>query len=306
MGALPVLVLTVFAAVRPPAVDAQDAPSADRWTGCWDVERGEWEPPGPDDSDSLYYRPPPRVQLTDDSAPASMPLPSGERWMQMHPAPGSLPSLHSITMWRPIGADSVDILWSSGGTSGVFGTLAAAGDTLAGRFETITDFSAIPRRTTQGRLVRVSCSAPPEVPASSQRPVFRAVPLRNGDTVTLGRPVSDRLDSVEHTEPRDARGVFSGADLIRVEDTPCGDTLREVGIRYQRAVELDSLVGAWSDSLGEPVRGGGQTTGGGGAMWHNRTTDLWVSYSELRGVEVMLLDPRFRMSNCRPGPGKQR
>ncbi len=234
-----------------------EGPAIDRRAGCYNVQRGDWGPPMPEQADSLYYRPPPRVELTDDSAESGYPGPPGGGWRGMNPAPGSLPSHHSHSLWRPLEEDSVEVLWSSHGTAGVYGHLAGSPDTLRGVFETITDRTSVPRRRASATLVRVSCSAPPEVPASSQRPVFRSVPLATGDTVTLGRPVRDELDRIQRwsEETPGALGVFSGAGLDRVEDTR-GDTAREIGVYYPPGVDFDSLVSAWTDSLGPPVRRG--------------------------------------------------
>lgn len=279
----------------PPVAEA----TIDRWTGCYDVHRDEWEPPMPEQADSLYYRPPPRVELTDDSAGSGYPGPPGEEWRRMEPAPGSLPSVHSITVWRPLTSDSLEVLWSSTGTSGVSGSLSGRRGTLEGRFQTFTDVSHVPRRRASARLVRVSCSAPPEVPASSQRPVFRSVPLATGDTVTLGRPVRDELDRIQRwsEETPGALGVFSGAGLDRVEDIR-GDTAREIGVYYPPGVDFDSLVSAWTDSLGPPVRWGMAAPGErrSNAYWHNRTTVLSVTLLEgLRdgAIAVMMYDPRY-------------
>lgn len=91
--------------------------------------------------------------------------------------------------------------------------------------------------------------------------------------------------------------MFSGAGLDRVEDTR-GDTAREIGVYYPPGVDFDSLVSAWTDSLGPPVRRGIAAPGErrASAYWHNRTTVLSVTLLEgLRegAIAVMIYDPRY-------------
>ena len=74
--------------------------------------------------------------------------------------------------------------------------------------------------------------------------------------------------------------------------------VREIGVYYPPGVVFDSLVSAWTDSLGAPVRRGMAAPGGrrSGAYWHNRTTVLSVTLLEgLRdgAIAVMMYDPRY-------------
>lgn len=167
------LVLTLLSGVG----RAQEIPAPDRWTGCWNVEWGEWRPLLPE-HDTLAYLPPPRIELSSDSA--SMPL--GGTFEQ-RPAPGSLPTSHSATTWQPLAEDSLRLFWSNG-FIGTVGRFVGQGDTLLGELETFTDVIPHQKRRADAMLLRVSCSAPPEVAASAQRPVVREVP----ETFASGSP----------------------------------------------------------------------------------------------------------------------
>ena len=88
--------------------------------------------------------------------------------------------------------------------------------------------------------------------------------------------------------------MFSGAGLDRVEDTR-GDTAREIGVYYPPGVDFDSLVSAWTDSLGAPVRWGMAAPGErrSSAYWHSRATYLVATLLQNGGVAVMMYDPRY-------------
>lgn len=284
-------VVLALIVLPPGAGQAQETPAPERWTGCWDVEWGEWSPPLPE-HDSLAYLPPPRIELTDVSGSSRG---EGEDRVYRHrSAPGSLPSPHALTHWGPVSEDSIRIVWSTGhiGTAGRF---EERGDTLHGRLQTFTDVIPHEKHRTKARLLRVSCSAPPEFPASAQRAVLRSVPLSGGDTVTLGEPLPDgrieRFNVTAYLLEGSPTGLFEGARDVRVRVTRDG---RAADIRLSfeaAAVSLDSLVAAFRDSLGSPSRPD-RHSGETNVRWENRTTRFRLR-STGSDLYAYLTDPRL-------------
>ena len=225
----------------------QETIAPGRWTGCWDVEWGKWQPPIPED-DTLLYRPPPRVQLTD--APSPYPR-DGSYHAQ--PAPGSLPTPHSVTQWAPLAGDSIRVQWSSGGLYGTLGRFAGRGDTLRGEIRTFADRSGAQRHGADAFLVQVSCSAPPDVPASTAARGLWFVPLESGDTVHVGRLLPKELigeaGDVSYRIAGTPTGFFDGAREVRAQLTR-GGAVADVRLIYPNDVSFDSLVAAFRDTLG--------------------------------------------------------
>lgn len=228
---------------------AQETTGPERWTGCWEVEWGEWSPPLPE-RDTLRYRPSPRVELTDARSAAPR-----EGAFHAQPAPGSLPTPHSDTGWRPISDDSISIGWS-GGTTGTAGYFAGRGDTLRGQLRTFTDAPPHPRHRSEASLTRVPCSAPSEVPASAAGPGLWFVPLEGGATIHLGRllprELIERPGEVAYRIAGTPMGIFSGARDVRAQLSR-GGAVADVRLTYPRDAPLDSLVAAFRDTLGAPM-----------------------------------------------------
>lgn len=286
MGRWPLLVGLVLA-LLPAAAGAQESSAPERWTGCWNVEWGEWRPPLPEHV-TLAYLPAPRIELTSDSA--SMPL--GGAYEQ-RPASGSLPTPHSATTWQPMAEDSLRLYWSDGHI-GTVGRFAGQGDTLRGELATFTDVVPHQKQRADAKLVRVSCSAPPEVPASAQRPVVRSVPLAGGDTISLGEPLPEgrieRFNVTAYLIEGTPTGLFDGARDVRVRVTRNGRAA-DIRVSYEPEASLDSLVALFSDSLGSPT---GRTSRGGetNLRWESRTTSFRLRRA---GAELLayLADPRL-------------
>ena len=66
---------------------------------------------------------------------------------------------------------------------------AAAPGARHARLPSATDVIPHQKHRADATLARVSCSAPPDVPAWDQPPDLRSVPLVGGDTVALGAPI---------------------------------------------------------------------------------------------------------------------
>lgn len=269
------LIAGLTVVLLPGAGGAQESPGPERWTGCWDVEWGQWSPPIPEEN-TLLYRPPPRVQLTD--APSGRPV---EGSYHAQPAPGSLPTPHSVSDWTPVSGDSLWIQWASGGLHGTLGRFAGRGDMLEGRLRTITDRQGHQRYRAEASLTRVPCSAAPEVPASAAGPGLWFVPLEGGDTVHLGRLLpSELIERPGETAYRIAGtsvGIFSGARDVRAQLTR-GGAVADVRFTYPRDAPLDSLVTAFRDTLGSPMhrhQRGGQTR----VLWLTDTNSLTLRRS---------------------------
>ncbi len=268
-------VVLALIVLPPGAGQAQETPAPERWTGCWDVETGEWRPPLPED-DTLIYRPPPRVQLTD----APSPIPRDGSY-HAQPAPGSLPTPHSVSQWAPLSGDSIRVQWSSGGLHGTLGRFAGRGDTLRGEIRTFADRSGAQRYGAEASLVRVSCTAPPEVPASAAGPGLWFVPLEGGDTIHLGRllpaELIERPGEVAYRIAGTPTGIFAGARDLRAQLTR-GGAVADVRFTYPEDASLDSIVAAFSDTLGSPLPRG-QRAGRTRVLWFSRTNTLTLRRS---------------------------
>lgn len=270
-GGLAGLILTLASG----SGQAQKAPDPGRWTGCWDVEWGEWNPPLPE-GDTLRYRPPPRVELMD--ALSARPL---EGAFHTQPAPGSLPTLHSSSFWEPLAEDSLRVVWSNGVT-GTVGRFAGRGDTLEGELRTFADRQGHQRYRAAASLVRVSCSAPPDVPASAAGPGLWFVPLEGGDTIHLGRllpkELIDRPGEVAYRIAGTPTGIFGGARDVRVQLTR-GGAVADIRFTYPRDASLDSLVAVFRDTLGSP-RFRNRRAGRMRVLWLTGTTSLTLRCSD--------------------------
>ncbi|MDP2497279.1 MAG: hypothetical protein Q8W44_04715 [Candidatus Palauibacterales bacterium] len=211
------------------------------------MEWGEWTPPIPQD-DTLLYRPPPRVQLTDNLSGRPV---AGSYHAQ--PAPGSLATPHSVSDWTPVSVDSLWIQWSSGGLHGTLGYFTGRGDTLRGELHTLTDRGGAQRYRTDASLVRISCSTAPAVPASAAGRGLWYVPLEGGDTVHLGRLLPNELiaeaGDVSYRIAGTPTGFFAEAREIRVQLTR-GGAVADVRLIYPNDMSFDSLVAAFRDTLG--------------------------------------------------------
>lgn len=229
---------------------AQEATAPGRWTGCWNVGWGEWSPPLRE-QDTLRYRPPPRVELTE--ALAGRPMEGG---FHVQPAPGSLPTPHSAGFWQPRGPDSVRVVWSDG-TMGTVGRFGGQGDTLVGGLRSFVDIQGRPIHRAEAYLVRVSCSAPPDVSASAAGPGLWFVPLAGGKSIHLGRllpeDLIERPGEVTYHIAGTPTGIFAGARDVRARLTR-GGAVADVRFTYPRDTSLDSLEAAFTDTLGAPRR----------------------------------------------------
>jgi hypothetical protein len=221
--------------------------------------------------------------------------------------PGGVPSVHRYAFWRPVGSDSVELMWSTG-YSGLRMTLGGQPAELRGEARSFWDF---PRTamTADATARRVRCDAPAHPSAAAQRLVFRAVPLEGGDSVAIGATFSTISGGADLVRGRLFRmrrapaGPFAGATAVEVSVNP-RDTIWRVEINYPADTELDSLVARLSSLLGTPVsrdtfrlRTSNEVTSVG-SSWSNRTTRLtvrrWTTTSGERRITAMLTDHRLR------------
>jgi len=144
-----------------PAQVAAQTGGGERWLGCYELERDDWEPPLPEnlrESDPLLYRlyqPPSRTELTADSAPG-FPAPPLPKAFDHQLEASAEPHPFEVTAWRPAGGDTLEIWWSNG-FSGTGGRFVGTGDTVRGTLETFNDFGQ-PRYHADARLIAVPCT----------------------------------------------------------------------------------------------------------------------------------------------------
>ena len=289
--ALGALVLLGVELSRPAGAVAQALSRGELAGACYDLSIGPWRPAERLRQDSIYIAPPSRVRF--DTARA-------ERWADhfvLLTAPGAVPSVHRFALWRPVGSDSVELIWSTG-FSGLRMTLGGQPAELRGEARAFWDFLRAPL-IADATARRVPCDTPAR--PTAQRFVFRAVPLEGGDSVAVGAPFAplraqaDSLHGRRFRVRRAPAGPFARAISVEV-GVNARDTIWIMEVTYPAGTEFESLVAAFSRALGPPVSR--YTVPSVWVTWSNRTTRLtlrrWATTSGERRITATLTDPRLR------------
>lgn len=240
--------LILSAAVAPTWLRAQ----ASSWTGCYDLEIGSWSRPV--GGDSLYYSPPGRIRLDSLPAEGHFSDPTGYR---VHPAPGSPPSIHDHVSWKPTGADSIVISWSTG-FSGLQARMIREESLLRGQASTFTDVIPFEPRTADVIARPVPCDAPMSPEKAVWRRFPREVPLQTGDTLTLGEPLPSGSLALEHYRSNTywvrhrPEGLFVGASHARVGRDSEG-RVRKIELFFDPQLGLEALEARLASALGPPT-----------------------------------------------------
>jgi hypothetical protein len=172
----------VAAMVLPGTADAQDM----ELVGCYDLTIGEWAPALPEGSPSWYVTPPPRIELTDTFA-ARHGVPDSLR-RAVTPAPGVMPSVHSMAFWSMPSPDTVALVWSNGFT-GVRLRVGRTETGLAGNARSFTDVVGDPRHEAPALARPVACDAPMAAAWRERYPYGRGFLLATGDSLLLDAPL---------------------------------------------------------------------------------------------------------------------
>lgn len=246
---------------------------------CLELAVGEWSGGAGRGSDSLYLRPPPRVEL--------LPRPAGEPGpaLLVREVEGSVPGVHDYAEWRlSAERDTLFLGWSTG-FSGFGGRLRRAGEAYRGTVTSFTDVVGVPPDTAELTAVPVDCRAPLPPEATGMRRIPRGVRLEGGDSVRLGMP----LAAVEDVEPRPGYRMvrlraplaapFAGA--TDVELLPDGRGALAI-LRFGLPPDADyvALVREISAEYGPPVDRGPhppRATPGESATWANRESNFVLS-----------------------------
>jgi hypothetical protein len=295
------LALLAIASAGPTAAEAQALGRSELAGACYDLSIGPWRSTQQLAEDSIYIAPPSRVRF--DTART-------ERWPDrfvLLTAPGAVPSVHRHALWRSVGSDSLELMWSTG-FSGLRMTLGGQRGELHGEARAFWDFDRTPS-TADAIARRVPCAAPANPPAAAQRLVFRAVPLEGGDSVAVGATFSSiraGADSVRGRQFRMRRapaGPFAGATAVEVTVNR-RDTVWRVEVTYPADTELESLVARLSSLLGRPVSRDtfrlrpSNDAASVSVAWSNRTTRLTLHRAKMMNgewrVSAMLTDHRLR------------
>ncbi|GMV06269.1 MAG: hypothetical protein AMXMBFR53_25450 [Gemmatimonadota bacterium] len=266
---------------------------------CFDVETGPWRPlprtqaaaglyaPPPDVSgDSVIYSAPPRVRLDATEAAAET------EWRPVTVPDDALSTPHSFKGWRPMG-DSLLLVLSTG-YAGLEGRALPSGGGWAGTLRTFTDVGGTLLYERDVRLVPAGCDTPPPIPASADRRLPREVPLQDGPTLALARP----LPAGVSMEPRRSGawtilgasgGALPGADTIVVRLNRRG-VLNHIELRFPPDYDVAGLARRLEAEHGPGV----QSERSPGATWHNRTTTVYLFPAPAAGGRhrLLLLDPR--------------
>jgi hypothetical protein len=290
-SALGVLMLFGLELAHPAGAGAQALSHGGLTGACYDLSIGPWHPAQQLREDSIFVAPPSRVRFNtarSERRPDHFVLLT---------APGALPSVHRYAMWRLVGSDTVELIWSTG-FSGLRMTLGGRPGELRGLAQAFWDFPRTPL-IADASARRVPCD-PPARP-TAQRLVFRAVPLVDGDSVALGapfapvRPQADSLRGRRFRMRRAPTGPFARATSVEV-GVNARDTIWIMEVSYPTGTEFESLVAELSSALGAPVSR--DTVSSVWAAWSNRTTRLtlrrWATTSGERRITATLTDPRLR------------
>ena len=216
--------------------------------GCYDLELGPWKAPDALRSDSIDFEPPPRILLDSNLIREG---PDSGRY-PLRTAPRSVPSVHAMTAWQPMGHDTVSLVWSTGFV-GLTAVLVRDGEVLRGQAETFTD--VVPDTSATRTVVArpADCESPPPHPAWASRKLFRRIVSDEGDTVTLGVPfrrpdgkVTDRAGASVKV-----RGRW-GTAKVRL-DLEQGDTVTSISFYYPDGTDHARIARYFAQKLGPPT-----------------------------------------------------
>lgn len=121
--------------------------------GCYELGVLKWHPAWKGD-DLVFITPPARIQILAEKGTKM--FENGQYLVR--PAPGFPASIHRASYWKPVGAKTIEIIWTTG-FSGLTMKLNLEGDTLKGKAETFWDF---PRRGQTAPIAapKVDCTQP--------------------------------------------------------------------------------------------------------------------------------------------------
>lgn len=260
--------------------------------GCYDIQLGPWDQPDSLTFDSLRYQPPPRVEF---DTVAFDPRSADTGPFLVRPAPGSRASRHRFTLWG-IEGDSIRASWTTGFV-GLSVTMVPEDGVLRGYALTVTDVEGSRRYRAEVVASPVSCSAPPEFPASESQWVVRKVDLGTGASVVLGEPlpeerhVSGKSSEFGYVFHGPAQGLFEGAILVKAR-VPGHEVVTQIRMEFPATMTLETLVERLEAEMGHA---GIRHDVGGMVLvsWEDVTATLSVASSGDQ-LTVNLWDPRLR------------
>ena len=119
--------------------------------GCYELGVLEWQPDLKLGGDAAFITPPKQIQILAQRGTSGF---EKDEYL-VRPAPGVSPSVHGASYWKPTGAKTIKIAWTTG-FSGLTMQLRVEGETLQGKAETFWDFGR-ERQTAHVSARKIDC-----------------------------------------------------------------------------------------------------------------------------------------------------
>lgn len=143
---------------------SQDGPKDERQfvkpeaiQGCYELALSSWRPNLDLGEDTVFITPPHRIQLFAEKERQASEL--GLEWYVVKAAPGVKPSIHSHSYWIPKSSQSIKIVWTTTGLSGLAMYLKIDGSDLRGTAKTFWHFTR-ERQTADVVARKADCEKP--------------------------------------------------------------------------------------------------------------------------------------------------
>lgn len=107
----------------------------ERIQGCYRLGILNWRPDLKLGEDEVFITPPLRIQLLTERGSNGL----EKNGYLVRPAPGTPPSVHRASYWRPTGPNAIEVVFTTG-TSGLSMQLKLEGEALTGKAKTHWDF----------------------------------------------------------------------------------------------------------------------------------------------------------------------
>ncbi len=221
-------------------------------------------------ADSVYYLPPPRVQLR--------PNPNDTNRGTIVVPEGLVPSPHEESAWALVG-DTLRIRWSTGHV-GLHAQLVDNGDGWEGSARPFTDEGGLPRSRASTRLTAhpVACDAPTPHTLGTVRRFNPPISLSTGDTLQLGTRLPHPIEVPEAPmQLVDAPGLgfAEGSSEIVVGVDRQARAIR-LAVTYPPGTDIDRLLQTLVAMVG-PWHAHEDTYGLSSWYWGGRVESLSLS-----------------------------
>lgn len=201
---------------------------------CFDLALREFEPPFGQPSDSISYRPPPRILFFGQASRSRNPIVVPE---------GAVPSPHRVATWGLV-RDTLRVTWSTGSV-GLSAWLVPSGRGLAGVATPFANFGDAPPASHAELLaMHVECESYNPFPLSEMRRFLQDIRLETGVSLRLRTVLPTGLET--QTTPTATmildRGLGIASDATSIEVGPPGtDAIQSIVLRYPGETDVEAL-----------------------------------------------------------------